>query len=150
MLFVRLQELRSIYIWLSAGVSAIGGNVLLRVSNHKGTGEKLLSPYNDYVTTIVHPFTLKGKCKGIPAVIEHLWFLEINSNSTVTTRSVLEDYLRTVRPRSGPETPEFFLAVTDMPLLVRTSELIYIFAPPGQHKSEFDSIMPLTRRPLQP
>lgn len=108
-------------------------------------GENLLSRSIEKGTTIGHILKrcLKGHLSGIPARIEHSCFFDLPSNNTSTCRKVLEEYIRTLRPRTGEGSPDYIIAAADMRLYDRSWNLVYGNVSPGQRNEEFDAIVPI-------
>lgn len=112
-------------------------------------GENLLAPDSQNATTIVYLVRryLKGYCRGEPAKIEHLTFMNLPSGSTYTSRKVLDDYIATLLPRTDDQSPDYILAAADLPLYLRLWDLICQNVAPGERSSEYNSIVPIPGGP---
>lgn len=85
--------------------------------------------------------SLKEKCSGSSLWIEHLEFLELPSKSAATVRTVLDQYLQVATPRTGLQSPDYILAVFDMPLFLTEWEATYESVPAGERNCEPDAIV---------
>lgn len=83
-------------------------------------GENLLSPTIENSATLGYllSLTFRGHASETPTNVKHLLFLEKSSNSTTTTLEVLQNYLKTAKPREGQESPDYVIANADVPLYV--------------------------------
>lgn len=75
--------------------------------------------------------SLQGHCTVGPFHIEHPDFLDMPSNSSATTLSILTNYLKISEPGIEEESPEFLMAAAEMPLYVKILEEIYPIVPSG-------------------